>query len=155
MQFFCWSSRGLLLEPEKLSVQKDDSQCTHRHSMKIAPITLLLSAPQPIWTIYHYSSVAAVNSPNLRTSQIGSHTNVHKVTCQPWVCQVWWHTLHKYMHETWCVLFAEDTVTCDSSTGVNNKMNDGWIPFCWCRFKALVLFMLAHCHTVMAFLNTT
>ncbi len=50
-------------------------------------------------------------------------------------------------------LFQKNMLTCCSrkSTGVNNKMNDGWIPFsCFC-FRVLVLFMRL---TVMAYWDT-
>ena len=36
------------------------------------------------------------------------------------------------------------------STGVNNTMKDGWIPYICSGFKVLVLCMLSHCHTVMS-----
>lgn len=47
----------------------------------------------------------------------------------------------------------KDILTCHSrrSTGVNNEISNGWIPFsCW-SFGVLVLCLLALCHTVRAY----
>ncbi len=49
----------------------------------------------------------------------------------------------------WAKTIWINILTCHSrkSTGVNNKINDGWIPFSCFSVRVLVLCMLAHCHT--------
>ncbi len=37
---------------------------------------------------------------------------------------------------------------------VNNTLNDGWISYSYFSLRVLILFLLAHCHTVMAFWDT-
>ena len=48
--------------------------------------------------------------------------------------------------------FTEDILTCHSrkSTNKNNTVIDGWIPLSCFSVRVLVLFMLAHSHSVMA-----
>ncbi len=70
-----------------------------------------------------------------------------------------WPKCHLFEKEDWTIYWigpffsTEDISTRHSrkSTGVNNKMNDGWIPFSCSSFRVLVLCMPAHCRTVTAY----